>query len=150
MKTSITGRKSLQNYLHTGHNPEEEFRQLAKRHSRHNRWAHGVKTASSNASRHIGHSPCSPLLSSSTTSWTKATDGSTSLPSFSRPQDFPPRKRLASLFRSEYCAVSPRLYAWKKQGTVIKNMTTVIDMEALDVKLALCTSLLEMGDRNTV
>lgn len=115
-------------YLHTGHNPEVEFLQLAKRHSRHNLWAHGVNTASSSASRHIGHSPCSPLRSSSTTSWTKASDG-TSFPSLSKPEDFPLRKRLESLFRSEYSAVSPRLDArktrdcYKKYGNCVNKMS---------------------------
>lgn len=95
-------------YLQTGHKPELGFFQLANRHSLHKRWAHGVNTASSNASRHIGHSPCSPLRNSSTTSWMYAREG-TFLPSVSWASWPPLRKRFASLFRSEYSCVSPRL-----------------------------------------
>lgn len=57
-------------YLQTGQRPDVRDCQLANKHSRHIRWAHGVSTASSKASRHIGHSPSSPFRNSSTTSWT--------------------------------------------------------------------------------
>lgn len=101
-------------YLQTGQRPEVWLLQLANRHSRHKRWAQGVKTASSKASRHIGHSPCSPLRNSSTTSWIKAREGIffTSLSSVS---GLPLRKRLASLFRSENSWVSPRLHIPSQQ-----------------------------------
>lgn len=79
---------------------EEPERQLEKRHSRHMRCAHGVSTASSRASRQMGHSPPSPFSNSSTTSFMYAFDAPSS----------PLSNLFVSLLKSEYSCVSPRLH----------------------------------------
>lgn len=91
--------------LQMGQMPWAGVLQLDSRHSLHILCAQGVNTGSSADSRQMGHSEFSPLRRPSTTSSTYARDGAVPQPA----SECGWRNLLASLFKSAYSCVSPRL-----------------------------------------
>lgn len=102
---------------HMGHNPVAGFLQLERRHSLHILWAHGVSTASSAVSRHMGHSVFSPRRILSTTSSTNACLGRLEL--WLTVSSVISRNLLVSFDKSVYFWESARLHKSKKNHGLI-------------------------------